>query len=298
VSATVIEPPPGAERLPAFDGGWLLEGGTREPFLSYVEQDPSVNWSAELESLHEESSRSHFMDQWTRAAIVSRIGEPAPDATIADIGASTGYLLEDLARAFTGATLIGVDLVSAGLRKAHAALPSARLLRADACALPLADASVDAVVSANLLEHVPDDRRALSEIARILKPGGRAVIVVPAGPRTYDYYDRFLGHERRYGRRELATKGRGAGLEVLEDTHIAALLYPAFWLVKQSNRRRHGSLQGHQLERRVAADIARTRDSVVGRRLWALEERLRSAGMTLPFGVRSLVAFGKPGGRS
>lgn len=219
-------------------------------------------------------------------------------ATIADVGSSTGYLLEDLARAHPQATLIGVDLVSAGLRKAHAALPGARLLRADACALPLADGGVAAVVSANLLEHIPDDRRALREIARILAPGGRAVVVVPAGPRTYDYYDRFLGHERRYGRQELAGKGRDAGLEVIEDTHIAALLYPAFWLVKQRNRRLHGSLEGYELQRRVAADIARTHDSAVARRLWALEERLRVVGVRPPFGVRSLVVFAKPGARS
>jgi SAM-dependent methyltransferase len=288
-----IAPPPGAAQLPPYDGGWVLDGGSREPFLSYVEADPSVNWSTELESLHEESTRSHFMDQWTRGAILARVGALAADATIADIGSSTGYLLEDLARAFAGATLIGVDLVAAGLRKSHAVLPQARLLRADACALPLSGASVDAVVSSNLLEHVPDDRQALREIARVLRPGARAVIVVPAGPSTYDYYDRFLGHERRYARHELAQKGREAGLEVLEDTHIAALLFPAFWLVKQRNRRCHGSLDGQALEQRVAADIARTQDSAVGRRLWALEERLRGAGVTPPFGIRSLVVLRK-----
>ena len=295
-AGAVIAPPPGVAALPPYEDGWLLDGEERAPFLSYVDEDPSVNWSEELELLHEESSRSHFLDQWTRSAIVSRLGDPPAEATIADVGSSTGHLLEDLARAFPRATLIGVDLVSAGLRKAHAALPVARLLRADACALPLADGGIDAVVSANLLEHIPDDRRALREIARVLAPGGRAVIVVPAGPRTYDYYDRFLGHERRYGRRELAGKGREAGLEVLEDTHVASLLYPPFWLVKQRNRRSGGSLEGDELAQRVAADIARTRDSSVGRRLWALEERLRSIGLTLPFGVRSLVVFVKPGG--
>ena len=69
-------------------------------------------------------------------------------------------------------------------------------------------------MSANLLEHVPDDRRALREIARVLKPGRPAAIVVPAGPRTFDYYDRFLGHERRYARgragREVPGCGSGA----------------------------------------------------------------------------------------
>ncbi len=83
------------------------------------------------------------------------------------------------------------------------------------------------VVSANLLEHVPDDRRALAEMRRVAATGAHVVIVVPAGPGTYDYYDRFLGHERRYARGELAGKAVAAGLEVLEDMHLASLLYPA-----------------------------------------------------------------------
>ena len=128
-----------------------------------------------------------------------------------DVGCSTGYLLEDLRRAIPDASLIGVDLVAGGLRKAHENVPDAELLQADACALPLQDASVDAAVSANLLEHVPDDARALAEIFRILRPGARAVIVVPVGPGNYDYYDRFLGHERRYASGELARKADAAG---------------------------------------------------------------------------------------
>jgi SAM-dependent methyltransferase len=254
-----------------------------------------VNWSDELEALHEESSRSHFLDRWTRGAILDGVARTAPDATIADVGCSTGHLLEDLRQRWPAAELIGVDLIAAGLVKAHAAVPSARLLHADACALPIADASVDAVVSANLLEHIPDDRRAVSEITRILRPGGRAAIVVPAGPGTYDYYDRFLGHERRYARHELANKCRDAGLEVIQDGYVASLLYPAFWLVKQRNRRVHTGLHGAALEHQVASDIARTHRSRAGVLTWHAERTLARLGIRLPFGVRSLVVAGRPG---
>ena len=287
--ASWLRTPPDHARLPSFDHGWLLSASSPSPYLSYVGADPSVNWSDELEELHEESSRTHFLDRWTRQAIVERVGVLAPGARIADVGCSTGFLLEDVRRAHPEAVLLGVDLIAAGLEKAHRLVPSARLVRADVCDLPVADASIGAIVSANLLEHVPDDRRALSEMARVLAPGGRAVIVVPAGPRTYDYYDRFLGHERRYGRRELASKCRDVGLEVIEDTYIGSLLYPAFWLVKQRNRRTRAELTGEALQHRVAGDIARTHNSRVGEVVWALESQIASRGVRFPFGIRSLV---------
>lgn len=266
-----------------------VAGRGDEPFVSYAGADAAVNWSDDLEAVHAEASRTHFLDRWTRRAIIDGIGPLPAGATIADLGCSTGFLLEDLRASHPQAVLIGVDMIAAGLRKAHAAVPEARLLQADVCDLPLEDQSVDAIVSANLLEHVPDDRRALREIARVLKPGRPAALVVPAGPRTFDYYDRFLGHERRYARAELADKCRAAGLEPREDHHLGSLLYPAFWLVKERNRRRYDHLRGEALEDRVRQDIARTRDSRLGELTWRLEDRLLKAGVRLPFGIRSFV---------
>jgi ubiquinone/menaquinone biosynthesis C-methylase UbiE len=280
---------PGTEPLPNFDDGWLIGENRRAPYLSYADSS-SVNWSDELEILHEESSRTHFLDMWTRAAILEQVGSLGEGAVVLDLGCSTGYLLDDLCKVYPNATLIGVDLVAAGLRKAHTLIPSARLLQANACDLPIGDASVDVVVSANLLEHVADDRRALEETRRVLRPGGRAAVVVPAGPGTYDYYDRFLGHERRYGRGELAHKAVDAGLGVIEDRYIASLVYPAFWLVKQRNRRRYSRLEGEALAQRVARNIAGTRDSRVGRTLRRVEQRL---GLRLPFGIRNLVVLSR-----
>jgi SAM-dependent methyltransferase len=295
-SALQLEPPPGERTVPAFRGGWEAAGGSVEPFLSYVDGDgdQDVNWSAELEALHLESSNSHFIDVWTRSAMLARLGPIAPGAVVVDLGCSSGHLLADLRAAHPAAILVGLDLVAAGLRRAHASVPDARLVRADACRLPLAEASVDAAVSANLLEHVGDDGRALGEIARVLRPGARAVLVVPTGPGLYDYYDRFLGHQRRYARGELAARARTAGLEVLEDGYLGSLLYPAFSLVKRRNRRRRDHLRGAELGARVAADIAATRDSRAGRLAWRAEDALGRRGVRLPFGIRGLTVVRRP----
>ncbi len=291
---TTLRPPVGLAEVPLFEAGWKSADGSVAPFLSYVADDATVNWSDELEDLHEEASRDHFIDVWTRTAMLERLGEVPAEGAIADLGCSTGYLLEDLRAAYPGACLIGVDLVAPGLRKAHELLPDAWLLRADVCALPLADGSVDAAVSANLLEHVPDDEGALREICRILRPGGRAAVVVPAAPGTYDYYDRFLGHERRYSRGELAAKAQQAGFEVLEDAHLGAPLYPAFWAVKKRNRLRYDDLRGSALEERVAQDIANTQNSPIGDWASRLERGLLRRGIRVPFGIRGLTVLRRP----
>jgi SAM-dependent methyltransferase len=261
-----------------------------EPFTAHAAA-LDVNWSEELEALHVDSSRDHFLDVWTRTALLDAIAHERP-GVILDAGCSSGYLLDDLARAHPGARLLGVDLVAAGLRRAHALVPRAELLLADVCALPLADASVDAVLSANLLEHVPDDGAALAELLRVLRPGGIAAIVIPAGPGTYDYYDAFLGHERRYARGELA--GRARGFEVVHDTHLGALVYPAFWAVKQRNRRRHPHPSADERRALVERDIARTQDSRLGALTTRIERALVRRRIPLPLGVRGLTILRKP----
>ena len=286
-----LRPPPGAARVPRFDEGWLAEDGSRRAFLSYVTVEHSGAAAESLERIHEEIARTHCFDVWTRRAMLTRLGVLPPDATVIDIGCASGFLLQDLHRNAPQVTLIGLDLLGSGLRKAHAAIPEALLLQADACALPLADASVDGVASANLLEHVSNDERVLAEIFRILRPGARAVIVVPLGPHIYDYYDRFVGHERRYAHGELARKARAAGLRVLEDICLGALLYPAFWAVKLRNRHLYGDLRGEALARRVTRDVERTESSPLGHAACRLEEMLLHRGVRLPFGIRGLTVL-------
>ena len=226
--------------------------------------------------------------------MIDRIPSGSDSATVADVGCSTGYMLEDLQARFPHAQLIGIDFILSGLRAARETLPCAVLMQADAEMLPLAQASMDIIVSANLLEHVPDDVEALRQMHRAAKPGATVVLVVPAGRRLFDYYDRFLHHQRRYGRYELAGKARAAGFVVLEDVYLGTLIYPPFWLIKKRNRLFRDHLEGVDLERRVALDIKNTRDSPIGHLTVRIERVLLGRAIRIPFGVRELVVLGRP----
>ena len=211
-----------------------------------------------------------------------------------EIGCSTGYLLADLRAHFRDARLIGLDFIVSGLHKARANVPNALVAQADACHLPLPDRCADAIVSVNLLEHVADDVGALAEIARVLRPGAPAVLVVPTAPNLYDYYDRFLHHERRYARGEMARKAVRVGLDVEVDHQLGSVVFPAFWAIKKRNRLRFNGLSGDAVADRVKRDYESTQVSGVFGVACALERRMLDARIRLPFGIRGLTVVRRP----
>jgi ubiquinone/menaquinone biosynthesis C-methylase UbiE len=105
-----------------------------------------------------------------------------PGQLVADVGCGPGaYHPIVTAR---GARVVAVDFSAGMLAEVRAqaaalALP-VRTLRGDAQRLPLASASVDHLMANHMLYHVPDQRRALAEMRRVVKPGGRIVLAAPA----------------------------------------------------------------------------------------------------------------------
>jgi glycosyltransferase involved in cell wall biosynthesis len=86
----------------------------------------------------------------------------------------------------------------------------------DFCGAELREHGLDSVVALNVLEHVEQDERVLSELFTALRPGGSLIVLVPAHMRLYSDLDRNLGHYRRYSREELIDKFKAAGFEIAE----------------------------------------------------------------------------------
>jgi len=113
----------------------------------------------------------------------------------------------------------------------------AAAVQGDALHLPFPDGSFDRVICSEVLEHIPDDRRALREIARVLRPGGQVAVTVPAWlPERIcwrlsdDYHNVPGGHVRIYTRAEMETKLAQAGLQVGGHHHAHGLHSPYWWL--------------------------------------------------------------------
>lgn len=115
-------------------------------------------------------------------ALLRRAGGLAKGRRGVDVGCGDGVMMYKVLRA--GGNIAGVDLSGAGLRLARREVTARmgtppNVMRASATALPLASASVDYVLSIEVIEHVPDVGAYLAEIGRILKPGGLFLLTTP-----------------------------------------------------------------------------------------------------------------------
>jgi len=107
----------------------------------------------------------------------------------------------------------------------------------DALCLPFATASFDRVIAAEVLEHIPDDRAAMVELARVLRPGGTMAVTVPRWfpeqvnwALSDEYHNTPGGHVRVYRCSQLEGSLETAGLSPYARHHAHALHTPYWWL--------------------------------------------------------------------
>ena len=89
---------------------------------------------------------------------------------------------------------------------------------------------LDTVVALNVIEHIADDVEALSSMAAMLRPGGRAVVLVPAFQKLFGSLDQELGHVRRYTRADLSQRMSEAGFRVERTFYFNVVGMIGWWV--------------------------------------------------------------------
>jgi SAM-dependent methyltransferase len=159
---------------------------------------------------------------------------------VLEIGAGLGVMSAFLA---DRERLVVTDTAPYYLERLHARFagrPSVRVaeLRLPEPADGLAAEQFDTTVCLNVLEHIPDDVGSLRALHRLLQPGGRLVLLVPALPAIYGTLDEALGHVRRYTTAGLRGQCRQASFRTVHQEYFNLAGIPGWWFTGRVLRRR------------------------------------------------------------
>ena len=182
---------------------------------------------------HGGSPSIHQPDYWwyrARADLLRTVLEPyvgAPQRLL-DVGSADGPSVGWL----TAPQKISLDLDPRGLRPPEGVCGSV-------LALPFADDSFEVVGAFDVVEHCDPENVALGELRRVLRPGGRLLLSVPAYQWAWSDHDVANGHHRRYTRGRAEAAVEAAGFEVRRATYGFASVFPMFVAERLVRAARH-----------------------------------------------------------
>ena len=156
------------------------------------------------------------------------------ELSILDIGFGTGAMLTFLQRY---GRVTGMDMSVDAIRFARTRCDAPMLL-GDITALPVETASMDLVTAFDIVEHVPDDRAAFAELARVCRPGGHMLVTVPAFQFLWGNQDVISHHRRRYTLPDLRTRIEAAGFRIARLSYFNAFLFPIATAVRVARKLR------------------------------------------------------------
>lgn len=155
--------------------------------------------------------------------------EKCPQPQILDAGCGTGANLAKLLNGFDGqlpiGKVVGFDLAEAALAFCQQRNLGGQLAQASITELPFADNQFDIIISFDVINNLPDDRLAFAEISRVLRPGGLAILNLPAYQFLYSEHDLAIRGRRRYDAKMVAARLNEVGLKIERQTYLNTLLF-------------------------------------------------------------------------
>jgi SAM-dependent methyltransferase len=152
-----------------------------------------------------------------------------PESRILDAGTGTGANLRMLMeRGYANA--LGLDFSPDAISFCVKKGLSVRL--GSLTEIPFEDRSLDFVLATDVIEHLDDDVGALAEIRRVLRPGGRVLITVPAFQSLWGYNDDRAHHKRRYRLPQLRERLADSDLHICEIFYFNYILFVPIWLAR------------------------------------------------------------------
>ena len=245
---------------------------------------------SDLLELTAQAEATHFWFHGFRGYVspaIRRIAAGRRDLQIIDCGCGTGYnlrhVLEPYGRAF------GFDFNPDAIQRARSARRP--LVRADIQRIPFKSNTFDLATSFDVVQSVADDRAALSEMARVLKPGGSVVLNVTALDLLRGDHSDVWGELRRYTKERAADLVQNAGLEPSRISYLFGSLVPLMLAVRkaQTMRRRYRAPTGDEDLTVPSAPVNSALTALVRAEV-ALANRV-----TIPFGSSLLIVARKPG---
>jgi SAM-dependent methyltransferase len=212
------------------------------------------------------------------AALLDEVYRGRQNLRILDAGCGAGGNARFLRR--YGA-VVGIDLAAEAIELGNQRLPGL-LARGSVLDIPCADASFDLVTSFDVLYHraVPDEGQALREIARVLRPGGRLLIRLPAYEFLRSKHDRAVHTRRRYTASQARALLLAGGFAIERCSYVNSLLFP-LPLAQRLIERALPALE------RGNSDLAMPSPLINGALRWPLaaEAAWLARGRSFPFGL-------------
>jgi len=173
-----------------------------------------------------EHDERHWWYRGRRKVVAELIRRKVPlprDARLLEIGCGTGHNLPMLGE-FGQVDALEIDPIARGMAEKRL---GRTVLSSPLPAIEgVPDDTYDMVAALDVIEHIPDDAAALEGIARVLKPGGKLLMTVPAHQWMWSAHDVVNHHQRRYSRRDFKRLVDNSPLNLESIGYLNSLLFP------------------------------------------------------------------------